>query len=524
VRVALLGWDVTGQLYPVRLLATLAENAGHEVQIVVPAWQARMADLDDPDLAPALLPGLLDLIADDDLIGLSFLSAHVPLVRRITQAIRQKFPNKTIISGGIHASVRPAEVLGFSDHVCVGEGEIAFPRFVERLAAGDPEGAAEVDGIYTAATLTDDYRAAPSLDDLDQIPQPRFFFDQTRAFDVRARTWTRPGAARFLPPGRTGRPKNPYYLFVDRGCVGDCTYCCRPLMKRLSGRFGLRKRSIPNIMGELEEVARKIPNLHKVYVYSDDFLLWRENELAEFAEAYRRRINLPFMFLLSPMSYRDRKLDILLQTGLVSFVEMGIQTGSPRIRKIYNRRESDQRIREVAGRLARKLRPRGLAPHYDVIVDSPWETEADRLATLRLLAGLPGPFEALFFSLTVFPGTGLYDRARAEGLLTEETYLAQFDLAAHVNRRLRISSRDGAAFVRLGQLASALPLPFPVLRLMWRLRKVVPWAGIIPERLLAGLKYLRLAGPAATFQRLGARLRPGRRQRPTRGLDAGAGG
>jgi len=359
---------------------------------------------------------------------------------------------------------------------------------------------------------------------LSQIPRPRFFFDQTHAFDVRARTWTRPGPGRFLPPGKTGRPKNPYYLFVDRGCVGDCTYCCRPLIKRLSGRFGLRKRIVDDIMAELDEVKQALPNLHKVYVYSDDFLLWREAELAEFAEAYRRRINLPFMFLLSPMSYRDRKLDILLSTGLVSFVEMGIQTGSPRIRKIYNRRESDQRLREVAGRLARKLRPLGLAPHYDVIVDSPWETDADRLDTLRLLSRLPGPFEVLFFSLTVFPGTGLYDRARAEGLLTEETYLAQFDLTAHVNRRLRITSRDGAAFVRLGQLASTLPLPFPVLRVMWRLRKIVPWAQVIPERLLTGLKNIRLTGPAATLRRVAARLRPGRRQRPATGLDAGAGG
>jgi anaerobic magnesium-protoporphyrin IX monomethyl ester cyclase len=509
VRVALLGWDVTGQLYPVRMLATLAQNAGHQVQILLPAWQARMSDLDDPDLVPALLPGLFEIIARDDLLGFSYLSAHGPLVRQVAEAIRQRFPDKTIISGGIHASVRPAEVLEFSDYVCIGEGEIAFPLFVERLAAGDRPGAAAVGGIYTAATLTADYRAAPSLDDLNEIPRPRFFFDQTHAFDVRRRAWTRPGPGRFLPPGRTGRPKNPYYLFVDRGCVGDCTYCCRPLLKKLSGRFGLRQRSIPDIMAELEEVARTIPNLHKVYVYSDDFLLWREEELAEFTAAYKRRINLPFMFLMSPMSYRDRKLDILLDTGLVSFVEMGLQTGSPRIRKIYNRRESNQRIVEVAAKLSRKLRPWGLAPHYDVIVDSPWETEADRLATLRLLSRLPTPYEVLFFSLTVFPGTGLYDRARAEGLLTEETYQAQFDLSAHVNRRLRISSRDGAAFVRLGQLAATLPLPWPLLKTMWRLRKIVPWARVIPGRLLAGLKKVRLTGPGAA--------------RPARGLDAGAG-
>ncbi|MBU0514580.1 MAG: cobalamin B12-binding domain-containing protein [Proteobacteria bacterium] len=122
MRVALLGWDVTGQLHPVRILATLIQDAGHEVKIVVPAWQARMADLDDPALVPALLPGLLKLIESDDLIGLSYLSAHVPMVRRIAEAVRDEFPDKKIISGGIHAGVRPAEVLGFSDYVCVGEG------------------------------------------------------------------------------------------------------------------------------------------------------------------------------------------------------------------------------------------------------------------------------------------------------------------------------------------------------------------------------------------------------------------
>jgi radical SAM superfamily enzyme YgiQ (UPF0313 family) len=523
VKIALLGWDVTGQLHPIRVLATLIEDAGHQVQIIVPAWQARMSDLDDFRLVPALLPGLFEKIAGDDLLGLSYLSAHVPMVRRIARAIRDRYPAKIIISGGIHASVRPAEVLEFSDYVCVGEGEIAFPAFVERLAAGDPDGAAAVEGIYTAAGLTDDWRAAPSPDDLNRIPLPRFFFDQTHAFDVRTRAWIKPGPARFLPPGKTGRPKNPYYLFVDRGCVGDCTYCCRPLLKRLSGRFGLRKRSVADIMAELDQVVQTIPNLHKVYVYSDDFLLWREDELTEFARAYQARIDLPFMFLLSPMSYRDRKLDVLLKTGLVSFVEMGIQTGSPRIRKLYNRRESNQRIIDVAKRLSDRLRPHGVAPHYDVIVDTPWETEADRLDTLRLLCRLPGPFEVLFFSLTVFPGTGLYDKARAEGLLTEETYLAQFDLTAHVNRRLRISDRDGAAYVRLGQTAAALPLPFPVIKTMWRLRKIIPWARVIPERLLVGLKNLRLSGPAATLRRVANRLGPGGHHRSRTGLDIGAG-
>ena len=46
-----------------------------------------------------------------------------------------------------------------------------------------------------------------------------------------------------------------------------------------------------------------------------------------------------------------------------------------------------------------------LKPHYHAIVDNPWETVEDKVATARLFLQIPHPFMLCLASLTLFPGT-----------------------------------------------------------------------------------------------------------------------
>ena len=58
--------------------------------------------------------------------------------------------------------------------------------------------------------------------------------------------------------------------------------------------------------------------------------------LREFFDQYRQRIGLPFSCLTSPLTLSSDKLDLLVESGLFS-LQMGVQTGSPRIQRLYNR-------------------------------------------------------------------------------------------------------------------------------------------------------------------------------------------
>jgi len=51
-------------------------------------------------------------------------------------------------------------------------------------------------------------------------------------------------------------------------------------------------------------------------------------------------------------------------------------------------------------------------PVYEVIVDNPWETDQDLVDTLMFLSRLPPPYHLAVYSLTFFPDTELYQKAK----------------------------------------------------------------------------------------------------------------
>ena len=144
----------------------------------------------------------------------------------------------------------------------------------------------------------------------------------------------------------------------------------------------------------------------------------------------------------------------MVDAGMVN-IQIGIQTGSPRMKELYKRTHSNERVIEMATLLRRYI-PRIRPPIYDFILDNPWETLEDKYLTFQLMLKLPQPFFVQIFSLTFFPGTGLFDLAKSEGLITDDirdVYRQQYN------------TRD-INYVNL--LYSFFPRPFPrsILRLM----------------------------------------------------------
>lgn len=178
---------------------------------------------------------------------------------------------------------------------------------------------------------------------------------------------------------------------------GQLHVLCRPTLKKMAGGKAIRRRAVPHILEELRMVRNFVPKLKSIFIYSDDFLLWPEPEIDAFAKAYAEDIQVPFSFLLSPRSYQKKKMELLLETGYVQGFGMGIQSGSAHIRELYGRKETDEQILSVVSALAEHGERHGITPVYDFIVDCPWETEEDRLATLKMIASLPKPKKRCFF-------------------------------------------------------------------------------------------------------------------------------
>jgi radical SAM superfamily enzyme YgiQ (UPF0313 family) len=107
---------------------------------------------------------------------------------------------------------------------------------------------------------------------------------------------------------------------------------------------------------------------------------------------------------------------MLKESGLKNVI-MGIQSGSPRVREEFMGRHTPQSKILESARILRKYR---LRVGYDFIADNPYETEDDRRETLELITRLPRPFQLDFFSIGMFPGTKLTDRALRDGVIRLE--------------------------------------------------------------------------------------------------------
>jgi len=90
---------------------------------------------------------------------------------------------------------------------------------------------------------------------------------------------------------------------------------------------------------------------------------------------------------------------------------MGIQSGSDRILSFYNRNTPRKGIMKASSYLA-SLYPKIIPPFYDIILDNPFETEEDKMATISLLYEMKRPFLLYLYSLRTIPGTILNDFSR----------------------------------------------------------------------------------------------------------------
>ncbi|MBA7634993.1 2-hydroxyethylphosphonate methyltransferase [subsurface metagenome] len=76
-----------------------------------------------------------------DIIGITCVTFLVHSTIELAKLLKAEFPDKIIIAGGIHPSIRPRDLLEEKsiDYVAVGEGEITMYEFVQAIDSGqDP--------------------------------------------------------------------------------------------------------------------------------------------------------------------------------------------------------------------------------------------------------------------------------------------------------------------------------------------------------------------------------------------------
>ena len=389
-----------------RLLQSLLIKENHLVKLVhIPMQRV------DNNFIKIVSNELSKFCKNDGLIGISCMANTFIPGSKLVKKLRAKL-NIPIIMGGVHPTFKPEECLNFVDYICVGEGEEAILEFVAKLEK--KENLEKIQNIWikkNGKIVKNELR--PLVNDLNSLPLPHF---DCKDFYV----WNKDKIYNL--------EKNPvatkkffsffYSIITSRGCPYRCNYCVNDALCRLNtGARTIRRRSVENLLRELKIVRKKLGNVY-INFSDDDFASRRVEELKEFFQKYKREINLPFFCASTPTSLKEEKLKILIDAKMQR-LQIGIQSISDEVnKKIYGRPAGKKQILEMTA-LASKYRKK-IKICYDIILDTPWEKEETKIETLRFLFTLKKPHEIWLYSMTLYPGTSFYERAKEEGLLKNE--------------------------------------------------------------------------------------------------------
>ena len=367
----------------VMALAAACRKSGHSVRMTT--------------LTKHSLPSVLDEF-EPDFIAYSAMSPEMALFQEADKTVlayaAKRGKRLPRIMGGAHATHFPEvlDELGL-EAICIGEGDFALPRMLERHAAG--EGFEDIANVMTRFGPVEDIRKE-LISDLDALPFP----DRSVYYQA---------APLYRMLGLPG-------VMTSRGCPYHCTYCHNHALNRLFRGLGkIVRRKSPGYV--IEETKRLIMDFGPVKMirFSDDtFAHTIDDWLLEFLPRYKKEIGLPFYCLMRSNTLSDDMGRLLSEHGCIS-VGMSVESGDERTRNELLKRNLTDELVVRSFEVARKY---GFKTFGNTMLALPGTTFEDDwrsfLFTKSLRMSVP-----TFGVFSPFPRTELTDFAVRTGLLAE---------------------------------------------------------------------------------------------------------
>lgn len=392
-----------------RFVSSYIKAAGHDVECL---FMCSKRDTAEADFSPAAMEAFIEMCRGADLIGMSLMTNTFHRASVLTESLRRAGVQAPVIWGGTHPTVAPDESLEVADMICVGEGEEPLLQLVETLEAGkDPKSLGSI-GFRAGGPFGNErtFRnpVMPLEEDLDDYPFPDYELHTHWVIEKGELVPARPENLR----GTLHRLR----VETTRGCPYPCTFCNNAaLLKVYKGKGSwVRKRSNDNVIAEIEKARACFPTIEAVNIVDDLFFVRSEEDIEDFAVRYKQRINLPLELDAFPNTITREKVRSLARVN-IGLISMGIQSAShDTLRNIYKRPTPLEKIVEGINTFSEL----GIKAEYHYIVSNPYEPEKNVLETMRFAATHHrGPAILRVFPLMFYPGTPLYDQARADGLI-----------------------------------------------------------------------------------------------------------
>lgn len=210
------------------------------------------------------------------------------------------------------------------------------------------------------------------------------------------------------------------YIMSHFGCLYNCSYCTTTLLRKHYGtaaynEFWMSRRPVENLIEEAKALLRF--NTKEVSLEDDDALVGEDAAewLEAFAAAWKKEIGLPMYANVTPATVvkaPDKTLKTL--AGLVTSVQMGVQTARPESLALFNRSfQKEEQVKKAYDRLSSF----GIKVKLEAIIGLPVKDPVgDAIDTIKLCQRVAAGGFTTCFPLMLYPGTALYNKCQAEGV------------------------------------------------------------------------------------------------------------
>ena len=213
----------------------------------------------------AELAAIKAAIYKDDWIGISVAAIGMERTRQLMRLFKTtpELAEKPVLVGGVQAFASPRLFYEMgADAVCHQEGEIWLPEAIRMLEAGQ-----KIPVGFETDTPKHDLIQPPDYD----FTKGTHFVLKNGAIQRIDRAEDEFAAiANFSISG----PQYPLWLFTDRRCRFNCTYCVNHKLKTFDKTHGgpPGRLTTPKLLEQVREMVTRYPMLDYVVFFDDDFL------------------------------------------------------------------------------------------------------------------------------------------------------------------------------------------------------------------------------------------------------------
>lgn len=354
-------------------------------------------DFIDEDFQP------IDFSQEYDIVGISAMTQQVLRAYEIADEFRAW--GKTVVMGGIHATVLPDEALTHVDSVIIGEGEKLWRDFLEDFSNG---------------TIKQKYEnSSGNSISLDNSPVPRY--------DL-------------VKPEYLKKNNNFFNMIpiqATRGCPHDCSFC---LVSKIYGKR-IRKKSIRRILQELTKIKTLFGN--QLILFADDNLFVDK----EFAKALLREI-LPMRINWVGQSdisiINDPELLQLAYLSGCLMLLVGFESLNRNSLGSINANQWKMKQVEKYNEAVRIIQQNGIIVHASFVIgfDNDDYSTFEDIKNFTIQNKCAGQFTVL----TPIPGSKLYHDLQSQGRLFNDVFWDKcnfFDVVFKLNKMTKEEMENG---------------------------------------------------------------------------------